>query len=75
MTQVVVLWSNASCRPANLVGVSVRNSGRPIHTIAREIDIPASDWFYVAVADLSVSCRLRGDVEDIETKVDGQLAS
>lgn len=59
----------------HVVDVAVERGGRPVETVARAIDIPASDWFYVAIADVTLGRVLKAaDPADEGGYADGRAA-
>ena len=59
----------------HVVDVSVERGGRVLDRVARDIDIPASDWFYVAIADITVGRHLQAaDPADKGGYTDGRAA-
>ncbi|MBU2994026.1 hypothetical protein Q4555_15230 [Octadecabacter sp. 1_MG-2023] len=55
------------------VNVQVNGAGQNVD-LTRDVDIPASEWFYVAVADLTLGRRTDGATGISETYQEGRLA-
>lgn len=61
--------------PAGDYGVDVRVSGAGQNVdLTRDVTIPASDWFYVATADLTFGRRIDSRTDKAETYQTGRLA-
>jgi len=63
----------------HLVDVEVTANGRKVTDIGRTVDIPENDFFYVAIADLTISKKLEDELEgtiaeEDEVDVDGRVA-
>ncbi|MFA9229628.1 MAG: hypothetical protein ACEQSU_02605 [Microgenomates group bacterium] len=59
----------------HVVDVTVARAGRTVERVARSIDIPASEWFYVAIADVTLGRRLQAaNPADLGTYADGRAA-
>ena len=57
----------------HVVDVTVERGGRTVDKVARAIEIPASEWFYVAVADVTLGRRLQAaDPADKGNYADGR---
>ncbi len=55
------------------VNVQVNGAGQNVD-LTRDVDIPASEWFYVAVADLTLGRRTDGVTGTSESYEDGRLS-
>jgi len=55
------------------VNVQVSGAGQNVD-LTRDVDIPAAEWFYVAVADLTLGRRTDGQTDETDTYLDGRLA-
>jgi hypothetical protein len=59
----------------HVVDVAIDRNGRTIDRVARSIDIPASEWFYVAIGDLTLGNRLQAaDPADEGPYAEGRAA-
>ncbi|WP_143831210.1 TonB-dependent receptor [Octadecabacter temperatus] len=56
------------------VNVQVSGAGQNVD-LTRDVDIPASEWFYVAVADLTLGRRTDGATGISETYQEGRLSA
>lgn len=56
------------------VNVQVNGAGQNVD-LTRDVDIPASEWFYVAVADLTLGRRTDGATGTTETYQEGRLSA
>lgn len=56
---------------AHVVDVAVKQNGRVVNQVGRSIDIPEDEWFYVAIADVTVSKKLEDELEGTIAEEDG----
>lgn len=63
----------------HMVDVQVKEGGHVVTDVGRSIDIPEDEWFYVAIADVTIAKKLEDELdgtvaEEDEIDVDGRLA-
>ena len=63
----------------HFVSVKVHTEGRGATDLGRHVEIPEDEWFYVAIADVTVAKKIEDELEDTlaedkGTDVDGRLA-
>ena len=59
----------------HVVDVTVERGGQTVEKVARAIEIPASEWFYVAIADVTLGRVLQAaDPADEGSYLDGRAA-
>ena len=59
----------------HVVDVTVERGGQTVDKVARATEIPASEWFYVAIADVTLGRRLQAaDPADKGNYADGRAA-
>ena len=61
------------------VPVQVRTGGQTVTNVTRSVDIPDSEWFYVAIADVTLSKKIEDELdgtiaEEDDIEADGRLA-
>lgn len=61
------------------VPVEVRDGGRTVTEVTRVVEIPENEWFYVAIADVTISRQIEDELdgtiaEEDDIDVDGRVA-